>query len=151
MEFQTALQTWKINSKNDSRVIFAKFLKSNWIWQNHITIPKNAEKQQIQSKIAVSHSKTTIKEKPKKTQYGSVSHTTYVKTNIGKKFFQSSNGASPKHHLFLKIINKNNDKLSYCCTINMLRGISAHLKGCYKNYFPNLLELWLFRQLTLKT
>ena len=49
-----------------------------------------------------------------------------VKTNIGRIFFKLMNKHFPKNNQLYKIFNKNNVKLSYSCTRNMGKIISAH-------------------------
>ena len=56
-----------------------------------------------------------------------------VKTNIGRIFFKLMKKHFPKNNQLYKIFNKNNVKLSYSCTRNMGKIISAHNNSIVNN------------------
>ena len=55
-----------------------------------------------------------------------------VKTNVGKYFLNLVKKHFPKEHIYHKLFNRNNVKISYSCTPNINQTINAHNKNITK-------------------
>ena len=55
-----------------------------------------------------------------------------VRTNVGKYFLNLVKKHFPKQHIYHKLFNRNNLKISYSCTPNMNKTINAHNKNITK-------------------